>query len=341
MNKILTTIGAVVFLLGCSTLPQEQDQTSAQAQNGTQSKNEIWTSEGLDAEGEKTLQYRFYWFDEGVQIERIGNAFLNPETKVIERGWDVFQTAHKDGDFKQRLWFGWYSDSGKVGNVGTSTELTKDNLKLVHFVGTSTNGLMSGVIKTKYSEGGGVIDETVENFIINGTHVESTPVNTFHKLDRVTASELFDNGDIVLPKEVELFEPKLERLLGSWESKNKEGKVTLKISWNKWAMGKLLIEHFTFLNEKGEWSNGGMNVTGLDPASGRITLWSIRKNGFARSGGWDFISDDTTGQRQGNNRLIRKLEDDNTITAYWQSKKNGEYSGENGKYTLKRVVGSE
>ncbi|SVB37783.1 uncharacterized protein METZ01_LOCUS190637, partial [marine metagenome] len=31
MNKILTTIGAVVFLLGCSTLPQEQDQTSAQA----------------------------------------------------------------------------------------------------------------------------------------------------------------------------------------------------------------------------------------------------------------------------------------------------------------------
>jgi len=82
-------------------------------------------------------------------------------------------------------------------------------------------------------------------------------------------------------------------------------------------------------------------VTGIDPSSGRLTMWSIGKNGFARSGGWDFISNNVTGQRQGNNRLIRKLEDDNTITAYWQSKKNGEYTGQNNKYTLKKVVEAE
>ena len=40
MIKILTTIGAVVFLLGCSTLSQEQNQTHAQAQNGAQSQTE-------------------------------------------------------------------------------------------------------------------------------------------------------------------------------------------------------------------------------------------------------------------------------------------------------------
>ena len=40
MIKILTTIGVVVFLLGCSTLPQEQNQTHAQAQNGAQSQTE-------------------------------------------------------------------------------------------------------------------------------------------------------------------------------------------------------------------------------------------------------------------------------------------------------------
>ena len=34
MKKILTTIGAAVFLLGCSTLSQKQDQAPAQRQNG-------------------------------------------------------------------------------------------------------------------------------------------------------------------------------------------------------------------------------------------------------------------------------------------------------------------
>ena len=51
MKKILTPIGAAVFLLGCSTLPQKQDQTPDQAQNGTLSKTEIWKSEGLNADG--------------------------------------------------------------------------------------------------------------------------------------------------------------------------------------------------------------------------------------------------------------------------------------------------
>ena len=85
----------------------------------------------------------------------------------------------------------------------------------------------------------------------------------------------------------------------------------------------------------------GINITGIDPSNGRLTMWSVGKNGFQRRGGWDFISDNVTGQQQGNNRLIRKFEDDNTITAYWQSKKNGEYTGENDKYTLKRVVETE
>ena len=51
MKKILTTIGVAVFLLGCSTLFQKQDQAHDQAQNGTFSKSEIWKSEGLNAEG--------------------------------------------------------------------------------------------------------------------------------------------------------------------------------------------------------------------------------------------------------------------------------------------------
>ena len=40
MKNILTTIGAVVFLLGCSTFSQKQNQTPSQVQAGTQSQTE-------------------------------------------------------------------------------------------------------------------------------------------------------------------------------------------------------------------------------------------------------------------------------------------------------------
>ena len=109
-------------------------------------------------------------------------------------------------------------------------------------------------------------------------------------------------------------------------------------------MGSLLVEKFEkydSINEKSEITGGGIRITGIDPSNGRLTLWSVGKNGFHRRGGWDFISDKVTGQRENNTRLIRTFEDDNTITAYRQSKKNGEYTGENNKFTLKRVVETE
>jgi hypothetical protein len=40
MEKILTTIVGAVFLSGCSSLSQKQDQTPAQGQNGIQSQTE-------------------------------------------------------------------------------------------------------------------------------------------------------------------------------------------------------------------------------------------------------------------------------------------------------------
>ena len=76
----------------------------------------------------------------------------------------------------------------------------------------------------------------------------------------------------------------------------------------------------------------------MDPSSGRLTTWSVGKNGFQRRGGWDVLSDKVTGQRQNNDRIIRRFENNDTVTVYWQSKKNGEYFGERGKYTLKRVL---
>ena len=82
----------------------------------------------------------------------------------------------------------------------------------------------------------------------------------------------------------------------------------------------------------------GAALCGLD----RFTRWvnydPFNRIGFQRRGGWDVLSDKVTGQRQNNDRIIRRFENNDTVTVYWQSKKNGEYSGESGKDPLKRVL---
>ena len=208
--------------------------------------------------------------------------------------------------------------------MGTSVGLFNGSLNLIRFQGVNTNNIIfSGTIKKEISEDGATSHETWSDLIFNGNYIESTPKRENRKLDVTHLRSLFQNGAILLPENAETaeFAQPFKKLIGRWERKNKDGSDALKIRWRMSGMGKLLIENFTFFNEKGEEGQSGINATGIDPASGRITMWSIGKNGFRRSGGWDFISDNVTGQRQGNNRLIRKLEDDNTITVYWQSKK--------------------
>ena len=230
------------------------------------------------------------------------------------------------------------------GDVGTAVGLINGNKSIIRFQGVNTNNIIfSGTIKKELSEDGLKSHETWNELIINGNYVESTPKRENHILGDTNLMSLFQNGEITSPVEKETvdFLKPLEKLIGRWELKNEKNNVTYKFQWRLSAMESLLVEKYDYINEKSEISGGGINITGIDPSSGRLTMWSVGKIGFRRRGGWDFISDNVTGQRQGNNRLIRKLEDDNTITAYWQSKKNGEYTGENNKFTLKRVVETE
>ena len=297
-----------------------------------------WFSESTNTEGEKFNNYSGYWYVDELELARGVHLNVNAATKKLISALHVYTSVNESGKQTESLLL------NSNGDVGTSVGLFNGNLNLIRFHGVNTNNItFSGTIKKELSEDGATSHETWSDLIFNGNYVESTPKREIRKLDGTDLRSLFQNGEILLPENVETakFAEPFQKLIGRWEGKNKDGNVALKIRWRMSGMGKLLIENFTFFNEKGEEGNSGINATGIDPASGQITMWSIGKNGFRRSGGWDFISDDTTGQRQGNNRLIRKLEDDNTITAYWQSKKNGEYTGKNGKYTLKRVVGNE
>jgi len=297
-----------------------------------------WLSESTNTEGEKFNNYSGYWYVDELELARGVHLNVNAATKKLISALHVYTSVNESGKQTESLLL------NSNGDVGTSVGLFNGNLNLIRFQGVNTNNItFSGTIKKELSEDGATSHETWSDLIFNGNYVESTPKREIRKLDGTDLRSLFQNGEILPPENVETakFAEPFQKLIGRWESKNKDGNVALKIRWRMSGMGKLLIENFTFFNEKGEEGNSGINATGIDPASGQITMWSIGKNGFRRSGGWDFISDDTTGQRQGNNRLIRKLEDDNTITAYWQSKKNGEYTGQNNKYTLKKVVEAE
>jgi hypothetical protein len=263
---------------------------------------------------------------------------VNAETKELISSLHVYTTVNKSGKQTESLFF------NSNGAVGTAVGLIKGNKSIIRIQGVNTNNIIfSGTLKKELSEDGLKSHETWNELINNGNYIESTPKRENRKLVDTNLMSLFQNGEIKSPVEKETvdFLKPLEKLIGRWEMKNEKNDVTFKFQWRLSAMGSLLVEKYESINEKSEITGGGIRITGIDPSNGRLTMWSVGKNGFKRRGGWDFISAKVTGQKENNTRLIRKFEDDNTITAYWQSKKNGEYTGENNKFTFKRVATSE
>ena len=312
----------------------------------------VWFAESINTEGEKINNYSWFWYVDELELGRGVHFNVNAETKKLISSLHVYTVVNKSGKQTESLFF------NSNGAVGTAVGLIKGNKSIIRIQGVNTNNIIfSGTLKKELSEDGLKSHETWNELINNGNYIESTPKRENRKLVDTNLMSLFQNGEITSPVEKETvdFLKPLEKLIGRWELKNEKNNVTYKFQWRLSAMGSLLVEKFEkydSINEKSEITGGGIRITGIDPSNGRLTMWSVGKNGFKRRGGWDFISDKVTGQRENNTRLvtgqrenntrlIRTFEDDNTITAYWQSKKNGEYTGENNKFTLKRVVETE
>ena len=298
----------------------------------------VWFAESTNTEGEKMNHYSWYGYVDELELGRGVHFNVNAETKKLISSLHVYTTVNKSGKQTESLFF------NSNGDVGTAVGLINGNKSIIRIQGVNTNNIIfSGTIKKELSEDGLKSHETWNELIINGNYVESTPKRENRKLVDTNLMSLFQNGEITSPVEKETvdFLKPLEKLIGRWELKNEKNNVTFKFQWRLSAMGSLLVEKYDSINEKNAITGGGIRITGIDPSNGRLTIWSVGKNGFQRRGGWDFISDKVIGQRENNTRLIRTFEDDNTITAYWQSKKNGEYTGENNKFTFKRVVETE
>ena len=335
-NNIIISVG---LLSGAFILSQPkaiaQDQITKELLTR---ESGVWFAESTNTEGVKMNHYSWYRYVDELELGRGVHFNVNAETKKLISSLHVYTTVNKSGKQTESLFF------NSNGDVGTAVGLINGNKSIIRIQGVNTNNIIfSGTIKKELSEDGLKSHETWNELIINGNYVESTPKRENRKLVDTNLMSLFQNGEITSPVEKETvdFLKPLEKLIGRWELKNEKNNVTFKFQWRLSAMGSLLVEKYDSINEKSEISGGGIRITGIDPSNGRLTMWSVGKNGFQRRGGWDFISDKVTGQRENNTRLIRTFEDDNTITAYWQSKKNGEYTGENNKFTFKRVVETE
>ena len=178
-----------------------------------------------------------------------------------------------------------------------------------------------------------------------GDSAVSTKLPESHERGWKNFRELLQKEAFVMPAEEEsqLFDSRLTPLLGRWHSNREDGSLALEINWRQTALGKFLLEVYKFYDTEGNISASGLNISGNDPYSDRILLWGNNAEAFHQKGGWDFVDDKTIIQREGDWRLIRKLENPRTIDARWEQKIAGRYrkAKDSSPYTLRKLYNND
>jgi hypothetical protein len=287
----------------------------------------VWKWKSTKEDGSTEQGFRWYWTDEAIGIHRIANVSLDPETLEPVHAWSVFQTPTADG-IGDRLWV------DTDGRQGRSTERFSKRGSSTTFSGASASGNVSGIIELEWNKAGDKFEEHVDHFTgFELPYEKRSPTIEAHKIDYKPR----ERGEIVWPQNMRaLLDPRLQDLLGTWESTDKDGKVGLRIKFSPWLLGHTLLERFVFLDAEDKPSRGGYNLTRKDPLNDQLIMYSIGRNGFSQVGGWDFLGGSTTGQRQGGGRLVRTFLSEDEIQARWQSKQDGEFIDDGNSYILKR-----
>lgn len=295
----------------------------------------IWKAEFKDPQGNARVAYDWRWQVEPLQVMRHVRFTLDADTKHVVDEWAGFVTVDPNQQQFQGLYF------GSAGWVGETTSVPTDKGHVVQVSITGTNRSHFRVTVHEEYESDTAFVSTSKGVMYAGNYVERGEVYRFQKVDR-TLLELMDSGQIVFP---EVDEPiaalaPLSRLVGRWRSADDSGTISHDLRWNLRMGKKWLIERWQIGGESG---SGGFNVSGIDPVTGMLSLWSIGSNFMGKSGRWDVISDKILGQVQGNSRLVREFPDDNTFKAHWQVLRAGSFvdvpADQAERYTAKRLPG--
>jgi hypothetical protein len=249
----------------------------------------------IQQDGEERIQYLIFRKRPDLNALAQWTYQVHPETKQLQQVVFGFLGMPSRTGQIQGLVFS--SDGLVAETMGT---LKGEELYLKGF-GTMANGArVSADITYRIGEEGTLIQDWADMMAPRG-HLPEGMRREFTKID-AGQRDLFREGQIVAPESVELdasLTP-LSHLLGRWQGIDADGNVQHAQYWHRRAMGRWLVERWRLGN-----GNSGMNVTGIDPATGRLTLWAVTRGVIGRVGHWDVLDGNTVGQVQGQNRLNR------------------------------------
>ena len=160
--------------------------------------------------------------------------------------------------------------------------------------------------------------------------------NEFEKLDYETMREMFQGEGLQMnpPEGLGPGLAPLARVLGRWVVEGSDGEPELTIRFNPTARRRWIAERWRFRD-----GSGGLNISGVDPSSGRLGLWTVSSNFIGPAGRWDVLSDTELGQVQGRARLVRNFSSDDSFAAHWQDLREGVFvDREEGGYVATRTA---
>ena len=162
------------------------------------------------------------------------------------------------------------------------------------------------------------------NVTTNGTFKEKVLEGNFKKTNRSSVEDLVEHKELVFGnwnknQPISQLAP-MKRLLGHWQVKDSNGKEELNCHFQYVGNARWMVEFFKFPG-----GGAGLNVSGVDPLTGELALWSVGKNFMGKIGRWDELDKNVLGQVQGSSRLVREFPNAKTYKAHWQQLKNGSF----------------
>ena len=291
----------------------------------------VWKREFKNQEGKPRINYMYNRIDTNTALMRSFQLGVDPdsfEVKWSGTGWTALSPS---GENFQALGF------GSNGQVFETVKTPKNGRFLHQTMGTGTNGAHFLYTRVEEFLSDTEIRFTFMNVTTNGTFTEQVDEGNFKKTNRSSFEDLVEHKELVFGnwnknQPISQLAP-MKRLLGHWQVKDSDGKEGLHCHFRYVGNARWMVEFFKFSG-----GDAGFNVSGVDPLTGQLALWSVGKNFMGKIGRWDELNKNVLGQVQGGSRLVREFPNAKTYKAHWQQLKNGSFVDDHEKgYTAKFV----
>ena len=288
----------------------------------------VWKREFKNKEGKPQLHYMLNRINTNTALIRSVQLILDPDSLEVKGNGAAWIALSPSGENFHALGF----DSS--GQVFEMVHTPKNGRFLNQVMGTGTNGSHGFGTGVEEFLSDTEIRVTGMNVTTNGTFKEQVREGNFKKTNRSSLDDLVQHKEVVFGENQPISQlAPMKRLLGHWQVKDSNGKEELHCHFRYFGNGRWLLESFNFPDGR-----AGLNVSGVDPLTGELALWSVGKNFMGKIGRWDELDKNVLGQVQGSSRLVREFPDAKTYKAHWQQLKNGSFVDDREKgYTAKFV----